>query len=289
MRSTIVVGYNRSLPSGRALLEAGREAALRGAEVIVVSCFDPDRESPPEPDAGDDRAMLVTATEAATFGVGVLRHRYPGLAVRWEATVGAPDDVLTRQARQAALLVIGVRGEPGGSGEQQLGPVPELILARTPGPTMVVRGPERHTRGVVLAAIDVAEQAEEVVNFAFAEARFRSALLHAVTSVNTAGLRTLVGSAGSAPEARAAAVAEARAELDRILAERQERCARVQVSTAIGDGPPPVVLAAAAAHAEVVLTGARRRDEERHGVRLGPVTRALLHRTSCPVIVIPHL
>jgi nucleotide-binding universal stress UspA family protein len=45
----------------------------------------------------------------------------------------------------------------------------------------------------------------------------------------------------------------------------------------------------AATRADVVVTGAHRRDGERHGVRLGPVTQALLRHTACPVIVVPHL
>jgi nucleotide-binding universal stress UspA family protein len=156
---------------------------------------------------------------------------------------------------------------------------------------MVVRGPERHPRGVVLAAIDVAERTDEVVNFAFAEARFRSATLRAVTAVDaveTAEIRMLVGSAGTAPAPRPAAVADAQAELDRILADRQARCARVRAVGASVDGPPSAVLVGAATQADVVVTGARRRDGERHGVRLGSVTRALLSHTACPVIVVPH-
>lgn len=284
MRSTVAVGYNRSLPSGRALLEAGREAALRGADIIVVSTYDPHR----DPSAGfrGEAAMLEAAAESAAFGAGVIRHRYPGLAVRPEAAIGPPPDVLTATARRAALLVIGVRGEPDSPTEQRLGPVPELTLARTPCPTMVVRGPERHLRGVVLAAVDVAERTDEVVNFAFAEARFRAATLRAVTAVETSGLRTLVGSAGAAPEPGPAAVADAQAELDRILADHRAEC--VQVRGTSLDGPPPAVLTDAAVHADVVVTGARWRDGERHGVRLGPVTHALLSHTACPVIVVPH-
>lgn len=295
MRSTIVIGYNRTLPSGRALLEAGREAALRGAHVTVVHAFNPSPKAHPQ--LRTEAAVREAAAETAAFGAGVLCHRYPGLTAHGEAIAGAPDEVLAAAARQADLLVLGVRDEAGDA-EQHLGPVPELTLARTPCPTMVVRGPERYARGIVLAAIDVAEPVGEVVNFAFAEARFRSATLRAVSavsstsstsSVETSGLRTLVGAAGPAPEPRAAAHADTQAELDRILAERHSRCEHVQVSGQVLDGPAPAVLTAAAAHADVVVTGARRRDGERHGVRIGAVTQALLRHTACPVIVVPHL
>ena len=286
MRFTIIVGYNRSLPSGRALLEAGREAALRGADVIVVHAFDPSPQA--HADFDTEAAVREAAAETATFGAGVLHHRYPQLAVHGEALPGAPHEVLTTAARRADLLVLGVRGEAGGAAEQRLGPIPGLTLARTPCPTMVVRGPERHARGVVLAAIDVTERADEVVNFAFAEARFRSAVLHAVSAVETAELRALVGTAGSVSEPRTT-LAGVQADLDRVLAERRARCGQVSVRSQAVDGSPSMVLPAAAAQADVVVIGARRRDGERHGVRLGTVTQALLHRTACPVIVVPHL
>lgn len=149
MRSTIVVGYNRTLPSGRALLEAGREAELRGADIIVVHAFDPGSDA--HPNAGTEAAVREAAAGTAAFGAGVLRHRYPRLAVHSEAIAGAPHEVLATAARRADLLVLGVRGEAGGTGGQRLGPVPELTLARTPCPTMVVRGPERH--GVRLGTV----------------------------------------------------------------------------------------------------------------------------------------
>lgn len=287
MRSTIVVGYNRTLPSGRALLEAGREAAVRGAEVTVVHAFDPSpREHPGSP---TETAVRKAAAETAMFGVGVLHHRYPGLAVRAEAVPGPPHEVLAAAARQAALLVLGVGGEADGTAERHLGPVHELTLAATPCPTMVVRGPEHSPRGTVLAAINVSEHADEVVNFAFAEARFRSAVLHAVSAVETTELRTLVGAAGPPLETTPTpGLAGVQAALDQVLAERQARCAQLTVHGQAVDGPPSAILPAAAVHADVVVTGANRRDGQRHGVQLGPVTRALLQHTACPVIVVPH-
>lgn len=65
---------------------------------------------------------------------------------------------------------------------------------------MVVRGPERYARGIVVAAIDVAERAAEVVNFVFAEARLRSAVLRA--TVVRLLLRSDGGPISSAPPPR---------------------------------------------------------------------------------------
>jgi len=41
MKSIVVVGYEHTLAGGRALLEAGREAACRGADVSVIHAYHP--------------------------------------------------------------------------------------------------------------------------------------------------------------------------------------------------------------------------------------------------------
>lgn len=277
MKSIVVVGYEHTLAGGRALLEAGREAACRGADVSVVHAYHPGP-------ATNTRAAADAAVETATFGAGVLRHRYPGLTVRAEAFAGLPYEVLAAAARGADLLVLGSSHEEGRA-EQPLGPVAEWTLLSTPCPVMVVRGPERYPRGVVLAAIDVWERAEEVVNFAFAEARFHSARLQAVSAFDAAKTPAGVGAAGQTPDDPRA---EAQAALDQILAERMERHPRVRAEGELIDGPPASVLTAAAARADLVVTGARRRGGGRAGVRIGPVTDALLRRVVRPVVVVPH-
>src|SRR6185312_396297 len=123
MKSIVVVGYEHTLAGGRALLEAGREAACRGADVSVIHAYHPGP-------AANNRDAADTAAATATFGADILRHNYPGLTVRAEAFAGVPYEVL--------------------------------------------------------AASDVQEQAEEVVNFAFAEARFHSARLQAVSAFDAA-------------------------------------------------------------------------------------------------------
>lgn len=55
----------------------------------------------------------MAAADTATFGAGVLRHRYPGVAAHSEAIAGVPHEVLASAARGAELLVLSVRGEAG--------------------------------------------------------------------------------------------------------------------------------------------------------------------------------
>lgn len=293
MKTTVVVGYDRTLAGGRALLEAGREAACRGADVTVIHVFDPGSQTRGHDTTVAD-AREIAATVAA-FGAGVLRHRYPALTVRDVTLEGVPQEVLAMASRGAKLLVLG-SGHEDGLTAQPLGPVAEWTVAHTSCPVMVVRGVERYPKGVVLAAIDVEERADEVVNFAFAEARYHSARLQAVGAVDPSRVPASVGAAEAAPGppgpprpyGSPPQRAEAETALGRILGDHRERGARVHATGEIIDGPPASVLTSAAAHADVVVTGARRRDGERSGVRIGPVADALLCGVVCPVIVVPH-
>lgn len=267
MRSTVVVGYDRSLPSGRALLEAGREAACRNADITVVHAFWH------SVGAAED-AVRTAAAATAEFGAAMLRRHHPRLKVRSRAAAGDPHEVLAAAARGADLLVVGARGDGGFAG-QAIDSVTLRTLARTPCPTMVVRHRQHDARGVVLAAIDIDDPAEEVLNFAFADARQRSAQLRAVCAYDLS-------------EIHAGVLAEADQELERMLKERQDRCGGIRVAGEVVDGPAGAVLTAATAHADVIIIGAHRIDGERRGVRVGPITHILLRHTACPLLVVPH-
>lgn len=269
MRSIVVVGYDHTLAGGRALLAAGREAAYRKADVSIVNAYP----TAAEARAGSTATARETSEATVAFGAGVLRHRYPALNIHGEALPGVPHEVLANAARAADLLVLGGL-DADDIGTQQLDPVVAQTLARTPCPVMVVHATERQPRGIVVAALDLADPTEEVVNFAFAEARFHSAQLLAVAAWEPAGTSVEAG---------------AGATLDRILDERKTRCGSVQVRGEVVDGPPVAVLAAAAARADLLVAGAHRRDGRRYGVKIGQVTETLLGRPACPVIIVPHL
>jgi nucleotide-binding universal stress UspA family protein len=280
MRSIVVVGYDRSLASGRAVLEAGREAACRGGEVVVVHAY-------PQPVGGIDEAAREAAQATADFGAAVLRRHLLGLPVRGQATAGVPHEVLTAAARGADMLVLGARGDDGTMG-QALGSVATRTLACTPCPTMVVRGLPRDPRGLVLAAVDVGDPADQVLSFAFAEARFRSARLQVLSAFDLTEVRTALDDAQATAELCEGLLAEAAAELDRIVKERQDRCARVQASSRLVEGAVTAVLTTASEHADAIVTGARRLDGEKRGTRVGPVTEVLLRHAACPVVIVPY-
>jgi nucleotide-binding universal stress UspA family protein len=153
---------------------------------------------------------------------------------------------------------------------------------------MVVRGFRRDPRGLVLAAVDVDDPADQVLNFAFAEARLRSARLQVVSAYDLSEVRTALDDAEKTGDLCGGILAEATAELDRIVRERQDRCARVQASGRLVEGPVTGVLTAASEHADVIVSGAHRLTGEKRGTRVGPVTDALLRHAACQVVVVPY-
>ena len=164
MRTTVVVGYDRTLPSGRALLEAGREAAYRDADVTVVHVRRPDTAA-----RGTGAAEREASAPIASFGAGVLRHRYPGLtapepragartaldqilAERQERCVrvradgevvaGSPPSVLTAAAARADLVVAGARRRHSGHCAERyrvrIGPVAQALPRGAACPVIIV-------------------------------------------------------------------------------------------------------------------------------------------------------
>jgi nucleotide-binding universal stress UspA family protein len=112
----IVVGVDGSDPSRAALRWALIEAALRGARVEVVKVFDPHREwpeacgVPPLTVAEVTSRLEATTRDMVRSVVAELGPDLAGGAVEVVALVGAPGQVLVRQAQRADLLVVGHRG-----------------------------------------------------------------------------------------------------------------------------------------------------------------------------------
>jgi nucleotide-binding universal stress UspA family protein len=119
----VVVGFDGSPGSVRALEFALAEGALRGAEVVALHARPDDTAAPGMP--ADQTVAGVTA-------------RYPGVAVRHEEVRDAAARALTRWSRAAQLLVVGDRGDGGFPG-LQLGSVSQHLVYSAACPTAVVR------------------------------------------------------------------------------------------------------------------------------------------------------
>lgn len=290
MKSGVVVGYDQSPSSDRALAEAGREAAWRDVGITVVNAFQ--WVAVTHPAAVIPRDLETSLKEAgdtiAAAGADWLRRQHPGMAVTSAAAAGPTAEMVARAARNAELLVLGNRGRGGFAG-LLLSSVSMRALTMASCPTMIVRGGAGEPADSVVLALDVEDPADEVIEFAFAEASHRKALLRATYVWGPE--RT--GTAGSgngvcfhiAPDQ---VVASLRTLVETLLKRWQSGYPDVRLAIEIADGSPSAALTAATATADLVVTGAHRRGDGRLGMRPGPIVHTLLHHADCAVAVVPR-
>ncbi|MFF3209673.1 universal stress protein [Streptomyces sp. NPDC002886] len=226
---------------------------------------------------------------------------------------GTPSATLIELAAGAQLLVMGSRGL-GGFASLLLGSNSRVCAAQSPCPVVVVphtarlvtqeaagqapgRDPGGERRIVLGLAPD--ETSEDVVDFAFAEARRRGAVLQVVsTHLVPLSSLTLVGSlvaerGGGHPPGAAGAEAT---ETARELAENQR--ARLQpyltrhypdvtVEAVVAPGDPAGRLVTASQRAELIVVGRHRRRLRANSLLMGSVSNAVLLHALCPVAVVP--
>ena len=289
MNTTIVVGYDRTLPGERALGIATREADRRSANLIVITAYH--WLTPPESGAltaaSDIEATArKAAEEISENGARHARALHPDLSVEPRAVAGYAGSVLAAASHSADLLVVGNRGTGGFHG-QLLGSTSWRTLAEACCPVIVVRGDALDAHHRIVAAVDIDENCDAVLDFAFEEASRRGAGL-TVTSVWD---EPWIAAYGQQDPGIVEDVA-------RIEREREDRLAALVRSVGqrypatsafhqIATGSTAGLLVDASQHADLLITGARRHGEGRHGMQIGPVTQSLLHHAKCPVAVVP--
>ena len=292
MKSTVVVGYDQTPPSERALVQAAREAAWRGGSLTVVHAFDwmtprgPGTYIP----AGVEESISGIAQQIADHGAELVHSRFPNMPVEAKAIPGGAAEALTATARGAGpadLLVVGNRGR-GGFASLLLGSVSMRALSGSCVPTMVVRGEHRDPHDAVLVAVDVEEPADDLMRFAFDEAARRGARLEAVTVWDLSWAADYAGDTADIRRAAAAATADLDAALEALVHTWHGKYPDVRVSHRVADGVPAAVLTDATSHADLIVAGARRHGDGRHGMRIGPIAHALVHHAQCPVVVVPR-
>jgi nucleotide-binding universal stress UspA family protein len=116
----VVVGFDGSAGSVRALEFTIEEAALRGTDVVAL-------EARPGTEPAEVEAALTRVSED-----------HPDVNVRHETVHDAAGHALTRWSRTAQLLVVGDRGHGGFPG-LQLGSVTQHLVHQATGPTVITR------------------------------------------------------------------------------------------------------------------------------------------------------
>lgn len=139
-RTGVVVGVDGSEASEKAVAFAAAEADRTGDPLTAVMTWSPvpvPFELDEYPQNYLDRMQDLTAEELAISLAG-LRQDYPDLTVSTVVESGYPAAVLSREAREARLLVVGSHGR-GPLGRFLLGSTSQAVLSHLPTVTAIVR------------------------------------------------------------------------------------------------------------------------------------------------------
>ncbi|MEU6541372.1 universal stress protein [Streptomyces sp. NPDC047000] len=288
MTAPLVVGVDGSEPSLRAVDWAADEAVLRGLPLRLVyadlweryegKAFAGELEKAPEEIRADD--IVASAARRA-------RGRQPALGIGTEVLPEEPEYGLVREARDAALVVVGSRGRSG-LAELLLGSVSLTVAAHAACPVIVLRGSHDNqavpgTHGRIVLAVGDEGKESPAVRFAYEEARRRKVPLEAVRvwrhpAHETTDHPLMSGEPARLHEEQAAGALEA------ALAGAPDD---VRVVRRTVEGHARRVLVGLSHGADLLIVGAERRDAA-VGLQLGRVAHAVLHHSACPVAVVPH-
>ncbi|MFD5240305.1 universal stress protein [Streptomyces tendae] len=277
----LVVGVDGSEPSLRAVDWAADEATLHTVPLLVVCGTLWERYE------GAALARELDGTPADTRADDILdaaarraRRRHPDLVVTTETVLDEAEHALVCAGRNASMIIVGSRGRSG-IADRLLGSVSRTVAAGSDCPVVVLRGNHDNRAlggrdGPVV--VGVGEPAASVLRLAFTEARLRHVPLAAVRAWRCPAHETidhplLTGEPARLYEERAARELEAALE---------DAPPDVAVRRHTVEGPARAVLPAASAEAGLLVIGRRTQG------RLGRVAHAVLHRSACPVVVVPE-
>jgi nucleotide-binding universal stress UspA family protein len=287
MKPTIVVGYDGSAASERALVEAAHQASLRGLPLTIVHALPPEVPEAPIPAAdGSQDPRLRDSEDLLAGGADLVRYRHPEVTVHTSPVAGSVPVVLAHAAHDAALLVLGSRGL-GRLESMLLGSVSIRTLAEADCPVLVVRDGEPVPHARVIAAVDLDDSEDEVLDFAFAESARRGVPLRAIHVWDEAWVYDAETDLMDADAAVAMDLADRRARLEALTRLWQAKYPDVRARwDVLKSDAPEVVLAEASQTADLLVLGARRHAQG-HGLQIGIVTRPLLQHAACPVAIVP--
>jgi nucleotide-binding universal stress UspA family protein len=284
----IVVGVDGSPASDVALTWAADEAARRRLPLNVLHTYPWETVYPRAgglPLPGQElMAIEAQRREGAEALVEhtqqQLRRTHPDVEVRTSTAPGSPSGMLVDASHSADTVVVGAHGA-GWLHDVALGSVSLAVAAHAASPVAVVHAPpdgDRLRSGIVVG-VDDSPQGRTALEYAFARAAERDA---EITAVHTWWLDALV-----APPLMAASDEVDKAEgavLREALAPWQERYPDVKVRWVLVQGHPATSLVRASESAELLVVGSRGRGGFA-SLLLGSVSRGVLHRASCPVVV----
>jgi nucleotide-binding universal stress UspA family protein len=281
----VVVGVDGSDTSNAAVVWAARTAAGHGAPLRLVTA-----QPPPVVPGG----MLVTSQtffddldaesrRVLTAAKALAEEFAPGVEVEMALHKSPPVPLLLDLSERSRMIVLGTRGR-GAIRSALLGSVTSAVVTHAHCPVVVVPSPELPSvEAPVVVGVDGSANSVPAVAAAFVEASLRRAPLVAVHAWSDIDFDTLPVAVEALPWS---AVAESEeATLAESLAGMQERFPDVEVTRVVVQDNAVDQLLARSTDAQLVVVGSHGRGGFR-GMLLGSTSRALLHRTERPLMVV---
>jgi len=286
----VVVGYDGSAGSVNALTHAARLANDRGHTLVIMMALP--HLNPKMPRTA--RAMKLDPDYLAHIKARAQRRldaaaeqlasQYPNLTTEVALVSADPAGALAAASRDAALVVVGVRGHSAELLSPMLGGVSGTVIAHALGPVMVVPGGihDMASGPVVVGLVDAADSlaaGQVAVN----EAARRGVGLVALYAWD---LAPDLGDFGALvhvdPE-------QTRKELEdmlrQLLAPLEQAHPEVPIERRVVQGSPRAALVEASQQASLIVIGSRGLGGFA-GLLLGSVSRAVTRESDCPVIVV---
>lgn len=273
----ILVGYDGSDESRFALRWAAREAQLRKSPLTTCHVWHwPFAMAPGGPEI---LATFQSMSEhTAESGAIIARGVAHGLTVRARAVRGPAAGTLLGLSGNAAMLVVGHRGNEGFDG-LLLGSVAARLAAHAYCPLVVVREPSVSEEGPVVAGVDGSPASGAVLSFAFEEAALRGVGVRLVCGEQEPGVDAVANARDAGERHR-----EAAARFERTVAPWCEKYPYVPARTSFVTTPPRRALLSAAEEATLLVVGRRGHGDIR-GL-LGSVSQYMTHYAPCPVAIV---
>lgn len=231
------------------------------------------------------RSTLASAREVALSVAG------DAVVVDTVVAPESPVEIFTEYAKDAHLIVLGTRGQ-GTLARALFGSVSDVVATRVRCPVAVVpekfesAHPESDALPVVVG-LDHSQNDDAVLAIAFDQAARRGVSLVAVHAFEPSdAASTFSEFVQQGPHLDGARAAQHW--IDRLVALWAEKYPSVQVTTSVVDDRPSHALLAEAAHAQLIVVGARSRGSI-EPLFMGSTSRAILHRTQVPTIIVPAL
>ncbi len=277
----ILVAYDGSADAKRALQWAATESLRTDAPVHVLAV----NEILPRTWGGVGGRVVVTegyVLDSSTLledAVKILADEGVAHATTEQRTGPVVDEVL-KAAEFASILVIGSQGH-GPAAEAFIGSVSQHVARHATCPVVVVREPrDSHSRRIVVG-IDGSRSSAAALEYACRRAESTGESVVAIHGWHVRAPSTDVWSS----EARNVEVGESERLLAESVAGVREDHPDVHVEQEVVLVNPERCLVDASAGASLVVVGSRGLGYF-SGLLLGSVSQAVLHRATCPVVVV---